>query len=69
MGGREWGGLLELVLGVDKVEEVLCSLRGDFWFGWDGLRQLRLVGWLVGWLAWKDVGALRVLRSVICHHG
>ena len=57
------------MLGVDKVQEVLCSLRGDFWFGWDGLR--RLVGWLVGWLAWKDVGAFACLEivSVICHHG
>ena len=54
MGGGEWGGLLELVLEVERDEEVLCSLRGDFWFGRDGLR--RLVGWLVGWSVGRCVG-------------
>ena len=62
------GRFRELALGVDKAEEVLCSLRGDGWFGWDGLRRLVSVGWLVGWHGrmWEH---LRVLRSVICHHG
>ena len=61
--------LLELGIGAEKEVDVLCSLRGDFWFGWDGLR--RLVGWLVGrsvgrcvgwfsWLACESFGVLQV---------
>ena len=68
MGGGERGGLLELGIDAEKEVDVLCSLRGDFWFGWDGLHRLRLVGWLVGWSVgvWDGSVGWRASRLASC---